>query len=139
MADLHLSPRQALCLSLDWSDRVGGSVGGYVGYPDAAYTSNDTSLIVSQSDGTLAYLPSLEAALDPKIVLLNEDNDEQKSTIQGDDDSDEVDPDIIEAHSARNAQWEHKPRGLETWHAHDYETWIAAWDCWSGGTIAWSG
>ena len=31
------------------------------------------------------------------------------------------------------------PRGMETWEAHGYEAWIAAWDAFQPGTIAWSG
>lgn len=29
--------------------------------------------------------------------------------------------------------------GQSTWKAHDYEAWIAAFDCWSGGSVVWSG
>lgn len=70
-ADKHL------CLSLDWSNRI-------------QPTNQNPSLIVSQSDGSLAYLPSTD--------------DEP-----------------------------------ETWHAHDYEAWIAAFDPHSQGRIVWSG
>lgn len=92
--DLHLSPwckwkmneETALCLSLDWSDRTSPT------------PASDTSLVVSQSNGKLATVPSLECG------------------------------------SAGN-----RPSGLETWIAHDYEAWIAAWDCYSQGSILWSG
>ena len=59
MGELQFNNRNALCLSLDFSDRRGGHIGGY----DEKSLGNDTSLIVSQSDGSLAHLPSLEAAL----------------------------------------------------------------------------
>lgn len=28
---------------------------------------------------------------------------------------------------------------LSVWSAHDYEAWITAWDCWSNGSVIWSG
>lgn len=74
---------EALCLSLDWSDRL---------QPNAS----DARMILSQSNGTLCMVPSLRT---PGPV----------------------------------------PQDYEVWHAHDYEAWITAWDCWSDGTIAWSG
>ncbi|PWN89581.1 WD40 repeat-like protein [Acaromyces ingoldii] len=84
---LKMNDVGALCLSLDWSDRRGlGAEGG----------SGPTKGIVSQSDGSLAYIPDLEVALSSK-------------------------------------------GNIESWAAHDYEAWIAAWDCWSDGNICWSG
>lgn len=71
----------ALCLSLDVSDRT---------QPDAS----DARVLVSQSNGTLAMVPSMHTP---------------------------------------------QPEGLETWEAHGYEAWIAAWDAHSPGTVAWSG
>lgn len=90
-SSLHFSPckqwrmneEAALCLSLDWSDRMRAS-------------SNDARLIVSQSNGTVCTVPNLGAS----------------GTV---------------------------PHGLETWRAHDFEAWIAAWDCWTDGVVAWSG
>ena len=72
---------KALCLSVDFSDRTTSN-------------ANDAKTIVSQSDGSLAMIPSLHTK---------------------------------------------QPDGLQTWAAHDYEAWIAAWDASSDGTIAWSG
>lgn len=77
----RMNDEKALCLSLDWSDRTKTG-------------ASDASVIVSQSNGTLATVPSLHRA---------------------------------------------EPHGIETWHAHDYEAWIAAWDCWGDANVAWSG
>ena len=82
----QLNSQSALCLSMDWSDRTA-----------APYdVPRDAQLLVSQSNGTLATVPSVTC---------------DSGT----------------------------PAGMETWDAHGYEAWIAAWDCWSGGTVAWSG
>lgn len=81
LATWQMNDEHALCLSLDWSDRTQRG-------------ATDAKLILSQSNGTLAMVPSMHTPT---------------------------------------------PAGQETWHAHDYEAWIAAWDCWSGGTVAWSG
>lgn len=88
---IDMNTTQSLCLSLDWSDRVGGVIGGYGSH------SNVPAGIVSQSDGTIAHIGDLERAL------------------QGD------------------------KQAIDTWHAHDYEAWITAYDCWSSGTVVWSG
>ena len=85
----RINSKNALCLSLDWSDRVAS---------EALNSSPETTrLLVSQSDGTLAVASGLEQ-------------------------------------SSCGA-----PRELETWAAHSFEAWVAAWDCWSGGTVLWSG
>lgn len=94
-----LNSTKALCLSLDWSDRMGGYVGGYSsGQPEG------TSGIVSQSDGTLAHISNLN---------------------------------VLEYASIEQGKMANV--AIETWHAHDYEAWIAAFDCWSAGRIVWSG
>jgi diphthamide biosynthesis protein 7 len=91
---ISINSTKALCLSLDWSDRIGGYTGGYK--EDAeANTMNEAQAIISQSDGTLATLShSLSSSSQPVV---------------------------------------------ETWGAHDFEAWIAAYDCWSNGNVVWSG
>ncbi|KDN39386.1 hypothetical protein K437DRAFT_228024 [Tilletiaria anomala UBC 951] len=143
----YINPRKSLCLSLDWSNRRQNRVQS---------TLQDQKLIVSQSDGTLAFLPSVLRCLNgdasPQTVLTRE---EKKNFIgqgrewSGDEEEDgNEDADQAQAHALLNdpAQWEQQgngqnsyPAGLETWKAHDNEAWIAAWDCWSHGTVAWSG
>lgn len=81
LAAWQMNEEAALCLSLDFSDRT---------QPEAS----DARVLVSQSNGSLAMVPSLHATT---------------------------------------------PKGIETWEAHGYEAWIAAWDTFSGGTVAWSG
>lgn len=51
LKNIQVNTTQALCLSLDWSDRIGGFPGGYGALDDR---SNEAKAIVSQSDGTLA-------------------------------------------------------------------------------------
>lgn len=51
LKSIRVNTTQALCLSLDWSDRIGGYPGGYVKEKD---TKIEAKAIVSQSDGTLA-------------------------------------------------------------------------------------
>lgn len=81
----RMNSEKALCLSLDWTNPAGNTS-----------TPLDARLIVSQSNGTLAMVPTLN--------------------------HDILDEEII-----------------DTWSAHDYEAWIAAWDCWSNGNVVWSG
>ncbi|WFD41484.1 DNA topoisomerase [Malassezia psittaci] len=81
MTSWTVNTDKALCLSVDFSDRT-------------TRNADDAKTIVSQSDGSLAMIPSL---------------------------------------------YTKQPDGIQTWAAHDYEAWIAAWDTSSDGTIAWSG
>ncbi|KAE8257625.1 hypothetical protein A4X13_0g2226 [Tilletia indica] len=137
-AQLRLNPHDVLCLSLDWSDRRGGGVG-------ITTPANDsTSLIVSQSDGTLVHLPHLEREFRPQEEeeedILPQKRAEDAEEDEGDEE-DEMDEDDPLAPYQSSREWEHRPRqgGMEVWRAHEHEAWIAAWDCWSSGTVAWSG
>lgn len=136
-ADLPLNPRQALALSLDWSDRIHQ----YPSHSAAGQSSkvSNAALIVSQSDGSLVYLPSIEAAItgDEAKVPARQTNQEDEDDIQDDDDDDDDDGTAVGASPSQH--WEAKPVGLESWHAHDHEAWIAAFDTFSGGQVAWSG
>ncbi|SPO21926.1 uncharacterized protein UTRI_01913_B [Ustilago trichophora] len=153
MGELHFNDRNALCLSLDFSDRRGGHIGGY----DDSRLANDTSLIVSQSDGSLAYLPSLEAALsstsppsvDDVTTSLNQTSihksEPENGTVEDEEDDDwdrtsedERNASLESAYLALNSNYSTKPRGLTTWAAHDFEAWIAAFDCYTPTTV-WSG
>jgi diphthamide biosynthesis protein 7 len=58
---IKVNSTKALCLSLDWSDRIGGFAGGY----DNATKSADSQASISQSDGTLSHLANIE---DPVIT-----------------------------------------------------------------------
>lgn len=148
-ASLRMNPKKALCLSLDWADRTGGNLGGYPSWRSSDRETNtfvkDTSLIVSQSDGSLAYLPSLSTALNFSDISPRTDSrpsslDEARQDEDEEYDSEEEErKERIEAHSALNTNWDNKPKGLETWKAHDFEAWIAAFDCWSDGSVIWSG
>ncbi|UZJ51327.1 hypothetical protein CBS101457_000647 [Exobasidium rhododendri] len=53
---IHVNDTQALCLSLDWSDRSGGHSGGY---KIDESSSSSPHAIISQSDGTLAHVASV--------------------------------------------------------------------------------
>ncbi|KAJ9478182.1 Diphthine methyltransferase [Pseudozyma hubeiensis] len=150
LGELHFNDRNALCLSLDFSDRKGGHAGGY----DMNNLTADTAMIVSQSDGSLAYLPSLEAALSSTTTTVNDNATEMaQSSIHNRTDEDNQDDDDDEwertsederlaslqiAHSTLNSSHPNKPRGLVTWAAHDFEAWIAAFDCFNPTTV-WSG
>lgn len=122
----------ALCLSLDWSDRRHQ-------YPPAAaaqyQTLSDASLIVSQSNGSLAYMPSLQAAILGDSSRLPAKGQEE---VELQDNSDEDEP-ANRDEAGKPPQWQNMPVGLETWHAHDHEAWIAAFDAFSEGQIVWSG
>lgn len=147
---LDFNKRNALCLSLDFSDRKGGFVGGY----DNANLDRDISLIVSQSDGSLAYLPSLEPALSSTAqpsAVEDSTNDLSKASIHksADDDDDEEDDwdrtsedersaSLLSSHLSLNSSYPTKPARLTSWKAHDFEAWIAAFDCHSPTTV-WSG
>ncbi|PWN52042.1 WD40 repeat-like protein [Violaceomyces palustris] len=146
--NLRMNPKKALCLSLDWSDRRGGHVGGY----DSSTLARDTSLIVSQSDGTLAFLPSLSDALRfddhdqvPGVeqsltaLCVSEDTTGDDDEEEDEDEDEEGGGSDLEGHLDQASSWEGKPAGLETWKAHDYEAWIASFDCWSSGRVVWSG
>ncbi|WFD06227.1 methylated diphthine methylhydrolase [Malassezia vespertilionis] len=85
----QMNGENALCLSLDWSDRAPF---------EETCTRADARLICSQSNGKLVTVPSVHAGTKNGI-----------------------------------------PLGLESWLAHEYESWIAAWDCWSNGAVVWSG
>ncbi|GAC96222.1 hypothetical protein PHSY_003802 [Pseudozyma hubeiensis SY62] len=149
LGELHFNDRNVLCLSLDFSDRKGGHAGGY----DMSNLTADTAMIVSQSDGSLAYLPSLEAALSSTITMVDDIATEiaqtsiHNRTDEGnEDDDDEWDrtsederlASLQTAHSTLNSSYPSKPRGLVTWAAHDFEAWIAAFDCFNPTTV-WSG
>ncbi|EPQ31026.1 uncharacterized protein PFL1_01215 [Pseudozyma flocculosa PF-1] len=158
LAILKINHKNALCLSLDWSDRTGGH---HHGYPDAQLhrreASSDAALIVSQSDGSLAFLPSVAEALQsesiedslasthldqkPAPAPASDDNDDDDDDDDDDDrnSSDEREAMHRDRHDQLNLAYPSRPRGLETWHAHDFEAWIAAFDCWSGGQVVWSG
>jgi diphthamide biosynthesis protein 7 len=99
-------------------------------------------LIVSQSDGSVAWLPSVAAAVRADEATFKtametrfsrERGDEEEEEQEDDEDDDE------EASSRRPSDWPEKPIGLETWHAHDHEAWIAAFDAHSDGRTIWSG
>ncbi|PWY99054.1 hypothetical protein BCV70DRAFT_218023 [Testicularia cyperi] len=149
---LLFNNRQALCLSLDWSDRTASRKGRERKLPD------DTSLVVSQSDGSIAYLPSLERALssttsselealqtsisDVKLDESRRSGDESGPEEKEDWEQTSEDGRIadLEAQQARlNAAYDAKPAGLETWGAHDYEAWIVGFDCWSPCSSIWTG
>lgn len=150
MGKLDFNNRNALCLSLDFSDRKGGYPGGY----DESKLDSDTSLIVSQSDGSLAYLPSLELALSsttPSSSIEDVTNDLSStsihnpaaSTADDEDDwdrssEDERQSSLLSFHLSLNSSYPTKPDGLTGWKAHDFEAWIAAFDCHSPTTV-WSG
>ncbi|CDW97522.1 hypothetical protein, partial [Sporisorium scitamineum] len=152
LAELQFNDRNALCLSLDFSDRTGGHFGGY----DMSNLARDTSMIVSQSDGSLAYLPSLEAALSSSTTVTTVEDvatDLAQKSIHkpeptSEDDTDQDDWDrtsederqsaLETAHLALNSTYPTQPRGLTTWAAHEYEAWIAAFDCFHPTTV-WSG
>lgn len=145
---LQINPRKALCLSLDCSSSRHDNRGS-----PSSQSSSHTALIVSQSDGTLAYLPSLASALDSSQTSAVASDDVQATTHEAseDDDDEGEDEEEEELHASLNdaAVWLDAvdgnepalpmPRGLETWKAHDNEAWISAWDCWSNGKVAWSG
>lgn len=147
MGKLDFNNHNALCLSLDFSDRKGGYPGGY----DESNLNSDTSLIVSQSDGSLAYLSSLELALsstNPSSVeevtknLFNAsihksaDKDEEDNWDKASED--ERQSFLLSSHLTLNSDYPTKPNSLTTWKAHDFEAWIAAFDCFSPSTV-WSG
>ncbi len=149
LGELHFNDRSALCLSLDFSDRRGGFAGGY----NMDELASDTSLIVSQSDGSLAYLPSLELALsfvdsvDGLSHTLQQASLEQTSENAGSDagsddwnrtSEDERVAALEAAHLALNSAFASKPRGLTTWQAHDFEAWTTGFDCFTPTTV-WSG
>lgn len=149
LGELQFNNRNALCLSLDFSDRAGGHAGGY----DLANLTADTSVIVSQSDGSLAYLPSLETALSSMTVDVEDITSDLASTSVHKNTSDEnADEDndwdrtsederlasLQHTHSRLNSSFTRKPRGLTTWAAHDFEAWIAGFDCFNP-TSVWSG
>ncbi|EST07691.1 WD40 repeat [Kalmanozyma brasiliensis GHG001] len=149
IGELQFNDRNALCLSLDFSDRTGGHAGGY----NMSNLATDTSMIVSQSDGSLAYLPSVEAALSTVSVdevtsdlaqtSIHKPASSNDDASESDDDwdrssADERDATLLAAHAALNADRPNKPRGLTTWSAHDFEAWIAAFDCFTPTTV-WSG
>ncbi|TKY87132.1 hypothetical protein EX895_003809 [Sporisorium graminicola] len=150
LGELQFNNRNALCLSLDFSDRTGGHVGGY----DMADLARDTSMIVSQSDGSLAYLPSLEAALSSSSTTLPAEDIASElartSIHKGGPASDEQEDDwdrtsederqasLEAAHTALNSGFPARPHGLTAWAAHDFEAWIAGFDCFHPTTV-WSG
>ncbi len=118
--------------------------GGY----DMSNLAADTSMIVSQSDGSLAYLPSLEAALSSTTTSADDlTSDLAATSIHNPQTDDEDDWDTNQRrrahlHSPRlpsRAQrlLPSKPRGLTSWTAHAYEAWIAAFDCYTPTTV-WS-
>ncbi|KAN0065903.1 hypothetical protein ACQY0O_001036 [Thecaphora frezii] len=164
LSSLRMNPKKALCLSLDWSDRCGGFDHGYPEpILDRTQHQSDSSLIVSQSDGSLAYLPSVAKAVEATASLESQlaqahlydsanagttseaSKRQEEEEGEGDgDDYDRTSEDEREAEQARqhedlNLDFASKPCGLETWRAHDFEAWIAAFDCWSAGSVAWSG
>ncbi|CAD6885344.1 unnamed protein product [Tilletia caries] len=141
-AQLRLNPHDVLCLSLDWSDRRGGVPAHEV---EAGET---TSLIVSQSDGTLVHLPHLEREFsqpiqpgdNPPLLPRSHSSSDSDEEEEDEDEEDEMDEDDPLAPYQPSRAWEHRPRsGMEVWRAHGHEAWIAAWDCWSSGRVAWSG
>ncbi|KAK0562145.1 hypothetical protein OC861_005466 [Tilletia horrida] len=147
IGQLRLNPHEKLCLSLDWSDRAPLPLPlppSSSANADASRSSTlaDPSLIVSQSDGMLVYVPRIslnsQGGLTSRLPqtdgsLQDEDEDEE----DGEGDEDDID-DPLRPYLPSN-QWEHRPEAMQVWRAHDHEAWIAAWDCWSAGTVAWSG
>jgi diphthamide biosynthesis protein 7 len=131
-----MNTRRALVLSLDLSSRKPGLA-------DAQEQHGDAKLLMSQSDGSLSYLPSLSAAFEEGSAGQAEETRRPDSRVaaaaESDDEDDDADEETLAAHAALNAAFEGRPRGLETWAAHGHEAWIAAWDCWSDGTVGWSG
>jgi diphthamide biosynthesis protein 7 len=133
-----MNTRRALVLSLDLSSRKPGLA-------EAQEQHGDAKLLISQSDGSLAYLPSLSAAFedDGSAGRQAEETPRADSRVaaaaESDDEDDDADEETLAAHAALNAAFAGRPRGLETWAAHGHEAWIAAWDCWSDGTVGWSG
>ena len=120
--------------------------------------AKDTSLIVSQSDGSLAYLPSLELAFSSSscnmepvegvaakmaTTSIHKDSADADEDEESDDDWDQTSEDerqanLASAHAALNSSYATKPPGLSTWAAHDFEAWIAGFDCFTPTTV-WSG
>lgn len=136
LAKLPFNDHKALCLSLDWSDRISH-------YPPSAAAAaqvQDASLVVSQSDGSLAWLPSVAAAVSADEATLKRSMVTRFPREAKDDDEEESeDEEEDEAVAKPPLDWPEKPIGLETWHAHDHEAWIAAFDAHSDGRIIWSG
>lgn len=128
---LRMNAKRALCLSLDFSGRV--------------IHTQDQRLVVSQSDGSLAFVPSLEAARcgdegGAAVAWSGLRGDGGEDSEQKDDDSDDADDDDRdEAPHATSSPTHATPPGLETWRAHGHEAWIAAFDPFSHGRLIWSG
>lgn len=136
VADLEINPSKALCLSLDWSDRARHYPSSHLS--TGATSGSDASLVVSQSDGSLAWLPSVEMAVTGSQPAgthgmvkdrMEADKEDEESEDNHDGDEDNV----------RFAPWPAAPHGLQRWHAHDHEAWIAAFSPHSSGQILWSG
>lgn len=136
VADFMINPRQALCLSLDWSDRRSHYPSNLASKQVAE--ARDASLIVSQSDGSLAHLPSIHKATTGSPVSSSKKPQPEAVRDDAEEDEDEEDdPDDVAY--PLTVGWEEQPTGLETWHAHDHEAWIAAFDTFSEGRVVWSG
>ncbi|CAO1636923.1 unnamed protein product [Sympodiomycopsis kandeliae] len=122
-----MNDKKALCLSLDFSNRL--------------QSAQDASMIVSQSDGTLAFLPSVQGAVHADEELLKQANerlrDGYEASDDDDDDSDSGDGD--NDGQEQQEQDQNRPLGLHTWQAHEHEAWITAFDPHSHGRVVWSG
>lgn len=66
LRSIQANSTKALCLSLDWSNRIGGHQGGYD--LSSRGKSYDSQVIVSQSDGTLAHLSNICESTTPVIT-----------------------------------------------------------------------
>ncbi|CEH17294.1 Uncharacterized conserved protein [Ceraceosorus bombacis] len=114
----------------------------------------DSSVVVSQSDGTLALIPSLDFTIHDSAVhettfrasigkassgsrILAHDE-----TAGLEDESDEEEEEEEEGEkpvSLQKASCTARHPSIQVWRAHDHEAWIAAFDRWSEGNVCWSG
>lgn len=87
---------------------------------------------MSQSDGTLAYVPDLLDA--------GSSSTPAPTSAHDDDDDASADEDALGAHRLLNAPSSdpRTPRGLETWLAHGYEAWCVSFSS-TSPSVAWSG
>ncbi|PWN45278.1 WD40 repeat-like protein [Ceraceosorus guamensis] len=116
----------------------------------------DSSVVVSQSDGTLALIPSLDFTIHDSAVheITFGASIENASSASGSlahdetaglaDESDEEEEEEEEEEgekpvSLQKASCTARHPSIQVWRAHDHEAWIAAFDRWSECNVCWSG